>query len=220
MSGKVVLRRFAWIPLLIAGGCSASITFNAALEDVNVNFRSGLPDDATIESVPCATQSICDAISGEIDFTCTDGVCDPDPIVVAQTLAEVDFASLSSGVLSALDSVQLKRVAYDFSQNTLPVDVGPVEIFWGPAGAANVDSTGVMRLGTFPGVPASTTPEGDMVLDPVGNDALSDYIKSTSQNVRFFARGSVDLEPGDDIPQSVVVEARFVLTIKATGDIR
>lgn len=214
------LSRILWVSLLFVVGCSASVTFNASVEDVNADFSTGLPAMSQIPNVPCASQAVCDAAEVEgVTYTCTAGVCDPDPIVVELTIAEVDFEELSSGVLSRLARVQLKRARYDFTQNTNTLDVGPIEIFWGPISATGIDSPGVMRIGTFPGIPASTSPEGEIVLDAVGNDALTDYLNNTSVQVRFFGRGAMDLDPGDDVPQDVMVNADFLFTIKASGDI-
>jgi hypothetical protein len=226
MLGQRDYRRIAVLLCVCFGGCiGASVTFNAQLEDVNVNFSSGLPEPGTIPTVTCATNVECDVFeTAELTFTCVDNQCNPDVIVVAQTLSDVDFAALSAATLSVLDTVELRRVVYDYTQNTLPLDVGPIEIFWAPAGAATLEVDGMVRpdayrLGTFPAIAANTTPEGEMVLDEVGNDALSDYLRDSALTVRFFVRSSFDLEPGDTIPASAAVEATFTLTIKATGEL-
>lgn len=226
MLGPQDYRRIAVLLCVAFGGCiGASVTFNAQLEDVNVNFSSGLPEPGTVPTVPCATNVECDAAeTAEMTFTCVANECNPDVIVVSQTLADVDFATLASATLSVLDTVELRRVVYEYTQNTLALDVGPIEIFWAPAGAATLEVNGMVRadayrLGTFPAIAASTTPEGEMILDPVGNDALTDYLRDSALTVRFFVRSSFDLEPGDVIPTSAAVEATFTLTIKATGEL-
>lgn len=221
MLGPKHLRFLAVFSSVLVGAClGASVTFNAAVNDVNANFNSGLPDIPMIPNVPCAGEAQCDALEIEnLTYSCVANLCDPDPIVIEQVLSDVDFEELSAGVLSALSSVELKRARYDFTQNTNPLDVGPVDIFWGPAGVASINGMGVHKIGTFPGIPANTAPEGEIVLDDAGNDALTDYLGGSTTDVRFFGRTTIDLDPGDPIPASVTVDADFLFTIKASGDL-
>ncbi len=189
---------------------------SAAAIDVPAELRDG----ANLMSLPCPTGE-CPS-TAELPLSCAGGVCDPDPVTLSAPVGDViDFDVLlreASTLLRFVDAIEIARVQYSASPNSLTVDVPDIEIYWGPEGAAGIDAPGVSRLGTIPALPAGTARDGDMIIDGAGSAALSDHVVGVSRRVRFFARTAVDLRPGGPVPgggATVTVN----LTVRAIGRI-
>lgn len=199
---------------LMSGPQSFEVTTSSL--DIPAELQSG----ATIASIPCPTGT-CPS-SDTLPLACVAGVCDPEPRTVSAPVGDVvDFDVLlreASTILRFVDGIEVTRVQYSASPNSLNVDVPDIEIFFGPDTAAGIDAPGVFRLGVIPGLPAGTAREGDMVIDADGSAALSDHVLNVSRRVRFFARTQIDLDPGDPVPSggaSITVN----LTVRAFGRI-
>ena len=189
---------------------------NVALDAL---MSSGGGPDA-IASVPCVTSS-CDFLMAPPEFplSCVATLCDPDPVTFSDKVADVDFHDLAMDVASHVDEVELIALDYRILANSLTMGVGDMEVFWCPAGAVGVDpAMGDQPLGTIPAIAAGETGTGEMVLDAVGNQALTDYLRDMSMQVRFFVRTSVDIDPGDAWPAGDL-ETILTMTVKVTGGI-
>ncbi|MBX7194435.1 MAG: hypothetical protein K1X94_20435 [Sandaracinaceae bacterium] len=189
---------------------------SASSVDIPVELQAG----AMIASVPCPT-GMCPSTE-TLPVSCVAGVCDPDPRTVSAPVGDVvDFDVLLRGaseVLRFVDAIEVTRVQYQASPNSLTVDVPDIEIFFGPDTAAGIDAPGVHRLGVIPALPAGTARDGDMQIDADGSAALSDHVLNVSRRVRFFARTQIDLAPGGPVPgggASITVN----LTVRAIGRI-
>lgn len=221
----------SWMVLLLVGaavsGCNNSVVVQlmsgpqtAELSASAIEVPAELRDGATLASLPCPT-GMCPA-SEILPLACVGGVCDPEPRTLSAPVGDViDFDVLlreASTLLRFVDTIEIVRVTYAASPNSLTVNVPEIEIFWGPEGAAGIDAPGVGRLGTIPGLAAGTAQDGDMILDPGGSAAMSDYVIGVSRRIRFFARTRVDLAPGGPIPgggATITVN----LTVRAIGRI-
>ncbi|MFN7701562.1 MAG: hypothetical protein ACK6CU_17620 [Deltaproteobacteria bacterium] len=199
---------------LVTGPQTFEITTSAV--PVPPELQSG----GSIASIPCPT-GMCPG-SDLLPLACVAGTCDPEPLIIAVPVGEVvDFDVLLRGastVLRFLDAIEVRRVTYVASPNSLNVDVPDIEVFWGPDTAAGLDSPGVARLGVVPGLPAGTAQNGDMSIDGAGAAALSDHVVGGNRRVRFFARTSIDLDPGDPIPAGGAT-LTVNLTVRAVGRI-
>jgi hypothetical protein len=157
-----------------------------------------------------------------LPLACIGGECDPEPRVISLPVGDVvDFDVLlreASTILRFVDAIEVTRVQYSASPNSLNVDVPDIEVFWGPDTAAGIDAPGVARLGIIPALPAGTAREGDMQIDADGSAALSDHIVGGNRRVRFFARTSIDLDPGDPVPEGGAT-VTVNLTVRAIGRI-
>lgn len=204
----------ALLALSLLTGCdgTVSVTFFTGPRELSVSSSSfALPaelDDGSgrIASVPCGPMGMCPP-SDEVTLTCEAGVCDPAPVTLSGTAGDViDIEVLLAesreiGVRS-IESYTIEEVAYEVRLNTLSLDLGPVDIYWGPEAATSIDpALGVRRFGTVPIIRAGETPAGPLDLDTEGAAALTDYLVNTGTRVRFFASTTVDLEPGDPTPQ-------------------
>lgn len=189
---------------------------SASALEVPIELQSG----ATLASVPCPTGS-CPS-SASLPLACVDAVCDPEPRVVSAPVGDVvDFDVLlreASSVLRFVDAIEVTRVAYAATSNSLSIDVPDIQIYWGPDTAAGIDAPGVARLGVIPTLPAGTATSGEMVIDPDGAQRLSDHVVGGNRRVRFFAVTTIDLEPGGPLPSGGAT-VTVNLTVRAIGRI-
>jgi hypothetical protein len=200
------------VPLLGACDNAVTVELSTGAQTVEIaasslmlpaELRDTSTSPATVRRLDCAVTMICPS-TPEVAVTCTAGVCDPAPRTVAVPVGDVvDFDSLLSEARSLLrfvDSIEVVRVDYQVSPNSLTVPLPEVAIYWGPEGAADISATGVALLGTIPMLDAATSSMGEMVIDAAGSAALSDYVVSVDRRVRFFAETRVDLAPGGPFP--------------------
>lgn len=180
-----------------------------------------LRDGMQVASLPCDAMGRCPT-SDTVAIACEGGTCDPQPTRVSFPVGDVvDFSELASDleeVFQQIDSVQITEATYEVQLNTLTVDVGEVELYWGPEGASDADSPGVRRIGVVPPLPARSSGMGMVELDPEGNAALSDYLVGSSRRVRFFAATEIDLEPGGPFPAGELTVA-VDMSVRATGTV-
>lgn len=212
------------------GGCSNTVsvelmsdpqTFEVSASSVAVPATLVDPATGRLMTLPCPT-GVCPS-TAELPLACRDGVCDPEPRVISAAVGDViDFDALlgkGSVVLRVVEGLEVTQVSYFVTPNTLTVGIPETEIFWGPEGAAGLDSPGVTRLGVMPFLPPGTEQDGEMAIDAGGSQALSDYVVgNTSHRIRFFARTTVDLAPGDPLPQGAATVTVHV-TVRASGRI-
>jgi hypothetical protein len=179
-------------------------------------------DRTRIASLPCGPGGLCPA-SPEVPITCEGGVCNPAAVTISAPIgAVVDFDVLTASareLVRHIDTIEILEATYEIPMNTLTFEVPPIELFWGPEGAVDVDpSMGVVALGTMPAIPAGSTTGGAIALDGPGVAAMSDYLVHTSRRIRFFARTRVDLEPGGPFPEGSL-RISVDMLVRITGSI-
>jgi hypothetical protein len=180
-------------------------------------LREDGPSGATIRALPCGPMGACPA-GASVNIGCEAMVCDPEPTTVKVPLGEeVDidvYASEFEPLLRRVDAIEIREISYAVTLNTLTVDLGELELWWGPEGS----SAGETRLGVVAPLAARETRSGTVELDPAGNAALGAYLEGTSRRVHFFARTRVDLRPGGAFPEG---EAEVVvqLAVRVTGPV-
>jgi len=150
--------------------------------------------------------------------SCVSMVCDPDPVEVTDILDDVDIDGGASAIARNVDKLELLAADYVIRSNTFTFPIAPIEIYWGPPGAVDVDpAMGVMLLGTIPAIDAGATGPGTVLLDDAGNAALTDYLRGTAGQIRLFYRTTVNIDPGDPWPAGDI-DVAVTLTIRATGN--
>ncbi len=224
------MRSLALLLLVALAGCDGtiSVTFFTGLQELEVSsgdlaLPAALNDGGRIASVACGPSGMCAPPSGAIVISCEANVCDPAPTTLSVPFGEViDVESLLAETrdvgVRRIESYTIEEVTYDVDLNTLGLDVGPVDIYWGPEAATAIDpALGVRPFGTVPLVAEGTTPRGQLAIDAAGAEALSDYLVATGSRVRFFAQTVVDLEPGDPFPSGGTLGVGVNVTITAVG---
>jgi hypothetical protein len=180
-----------------------------------------LRDGSNVRELACGPMGFCPS-AGSVMVVCESGICDPAPTAVDIPVGAVfDFDEASSELESfftELLAVRITSATYDVQANTLTVSLPPTEVYWGPEGATGIGSPGVTRLGTIPAITAGGLGSGEVALDAGGNAALSDYLVGTARRVRFFARTTVDLEPGGPFPAGDLTVA-VELIVRAEGKV-
>ncbi len=219
------------VTLLALSGCvdnSATATFPIGSEVRLSSTDLGLPTDlrdtssgsATVASIPCLPTNECP--SSPVAMACVAGLCDPEPMTVtAQVGGVIDFEELVSGLdmlFADVRSIQLISLEYVINSNTSTVGVEPIEVFWAPAGAVDIDpAMGARLLGNLPAVAAMTTGQGSATIDPNGSRALSAQIVSDPR-IKLFVRTGIDLDPGGVFPEGDI-DLMVRMTVRVEGTI-
>lgn len=214
-----------WLGCVI--GCDGTVDVTVQTPPDALRFEVSdqdilLPDELRggleIASLPCGDTQLCPPMFGELSFACVDAVCDPEPMQIVLPVGDViDFEQLSSelrDIVGNIEAIEVDFVRYNVTQFDLNVPLEPVELAWGPA-----DATG-FTPGTFPfgRMERWMLGNNDVDLNAQGVAALSDFLVHTSRQIRIFARTSVDLDPGQMLPQGAVV-TDLQLSITVTGRI-
>jgi hypothetical protein len=171
------------------------------------SLRDTSSGTALVASIDCSMGMCPSTMSVPIDCN-ADHLCDPAPISVSIPVGGViDFDMLlqSAGTLLRLvDAIEIESVTYEIANpNTLTMALPATTVLWGPESATETSSS-LQPMGTIPMIPAMAHPTGMMSIDQNGSAALGDYILHTpGRRVRFFARTSVDLNPGDPFPDGM-----------------
>lgn len=204
-----------------------SVTFQTGPQEFAVStdeltLPTELRDGDRIASAPCGPMGLCPP-SDVVTLTCEGGMCDPAPKTISAAGGVVDVDALLADSreigLRVVDAYEFVEVGYDVTQNTLTVPTEPIEVFWGPDGATAIDpALGVRPFGTVPSIAAGQTVMGQLQLDAAGVAELSDYLVDSGQRVRFFARTTVDLDPGDPFPEGSL-RVNVNATIRAVGSL-
>lgn len=197
----------------------SSFQMSTASLDLPMELRDDSGGSPTVRSIPC--MGTCPS-SPDVTIECRAGVCDPAPKTVSAPAGDVvDLEAVDeefADIASSIETIHIDDAQYMIEMNTLTVPIGAVEVFWGPEGASDVGSPGVTKLGTVPPIGAGETRTGEVALDAAGNDALSDYLASTSRRIRFFARTQADLVPGGPYPDGSL-RVSVVMSVTAVGRI-
>jgi hypothetical protein len=185
-------------------------------------LRDEQDGQARLVTIPCGPSMMCPSID-LLPITCEESVCDPAPKTMSMPIGEVvdidTLAAEARGFLRHVEAIEILEARYEIQSNTLTTEIPAVEIFWGPESATEVDpSMGVVALGVLAAIPAGSLEPGTIALDPGGVEALSDYLVWTSRRVRLLARTTVDLSPGDVIPEGAL-DATVDLRLRITGSL-
>src|SRR5688500_4580903 len=132
--------------LLLLAGCDPATTvrFRAGSEfqiataslDLPMELREDREGRAYVASVPCGPMGRCPS-SADLTIECRGDVCDPAPKTLTANAGVIDLEAVDSelrDIVSSIESIHIDAAEYQIQMNTLTVDIGEVEIFWGPEG--------------------------------------------------------------------------------------
>lgn len=205
------------LSLAALAACDGTLAFdvNAGPKSFDISTEGlGIPPElrspeAQVASLPCGDGALVCPSVATFAIDCRAGVCDPGPIPVSVEIGDGfdlnEYTSKLGQIADHIDSVTFNRVSYVVDSNTMNTDLPPTTVYWGPISAAFIDEAmGVQPLGTLGAIAAGSTPSGDLSLDSVGQQALSDHIIDVDRQLRLFARAPLDIDPGDRFPEGAI----------------
>jgi len=221
------------VPLAFATGCGLissdlakvsfdlppkTYTFDTGQADWNASMTGAF---AMVPSIPCSASAdccpvtisaagidcsmlICDSVSASCAFAVT--VQSPPQMIDLKNEAQIP-SSLSNQ--SAID-ITVNKLTYDVNQNTLNVDLPPVDLYVGPQGSTKVSDPGVVKFATVPAIPHATTlANGNIPLDAAANQVFENIGMHLGTPFVFLAQTQVVLPGGTPAPTGALT-----LTIK------
>ena len=208
-----------------AGGASATfpvgveVSLDASEIMLPPELREEDPSGDRVRSLPCGPGGMCPS-SAEVPVTCEADRCDPAAQTISSVVGDADIDELAGDLgelFMTIDTIAIQSIEFNVERNTLTIPTEPIEVFWGPVGAVDVESPGVNRLGTVPAIAAGSTEMGAIALDPAGNAAFTEYFETTAHQFRFFIRSTVDLDPGQRWPEGAIdVQVRMSVRVEGS----
>jgi hypothetical protein len=216
------------VTVTFSAGCtdceSSPIEFEVSSSELDLpqEFRDDSGSEPRVREVSCGPGGTCPSPSdSRVSIQCEQGLCDPERTTIEVPVGDVlDFEQVNRELrelFTRVEEFEILEVRYRVAVNTLTVDLGETELFWGPPGATAIDpSMGVQRLGTVDPLQASEKRMGQVAIDADGEQALSDHLVNVESRVRFFARTSADIDPGDLWPEGSL-RVRVAIRVRAKG---
>lgn len=145
-------------------------------------------------------------------LTCPAGTCEADvpesaysPINLAQQVPQ-----LATFPGHSLVKVSISSIKYDVTQNTLNVDLPPMEIYLAPDGVTDASDPSAALFGTVPPIPAGTMTSGAVQKAPNADAVLQMYTSNVSQTFNVIAKTTVVIAAGTPVPNGQI-------TLSVTG---
>lgn len=138
------------------------------------------------------TKLTCDAASGSCAFT----------VLVTSPPQPIDLKN--EGLPSSLSSqsildITVKKLQYDVSQNSLNIDLPPVDLYLGPQGTTSVG--GAVKFATVPAIPSGVTlSNGNIPIDANANAAFENIGMHLGTPFVFLAQTKVVIPGGTPAP--------------------
>lgn len=111
-------------------------------------------------------------------------------------------------------SIEITRVHYETSKNSLTFDLPPMKLYMGPAGSSSITDAGVFELAEIPEVPAGTNSSGAATVNRNGRSASSDLLQNLKLGAVLYAKPVI--KRGQPFPASGSADLGFKLDIKFT----
>ncbi len=115
---------------------------------------------------------------------------------------------------SILD-ISVSSITYTIPQNTLNVNLPPVELFVAPQGTTTASDPAAIRFGKVPVIAAGSTVPGKVDLDPAGKAAFENIAKNFGTPFVFLSRARVVVPGGTPAPTGALT-----LTISGTLSVK
>ena len=214
------------------GGCglidSNIADFDLSLPEKEVTVDTAdwmLTDEATVPAVDCSgSPDICGAAVEEIcaSEACA-GSCGADDSCRAEIQIELfhrfelqrEKPELSEIDDQPLVRVNIRRVGYTVSENTMNVDSPPLTVFVGPQQAMSSGHAEAEVIGTIPVLAAGTTvTDGEMELVDGAEEILGRYMRAYQTPFNIIVGSTLDLEAGDVVPQGRLIA---IVQVEATA---
>lgn len=158
------------------------------------------PPSVTLLGLDCAS-IVCDVGATN---TCAFVITVETPPQTIDLKAEVPaVASISNQ--SVID-IAISKITYQVTENSLNVDLPPVELFLANQGATSTQDPSATKIGTVPVIPSNTTiPDGMVMLEsPGAKDAFTNIGHHLGTPFVFLARSRVLVPGGTPVPKGAL----------------
>jgi hypothetical protein len=137
-------------------------------------------------------------------LACVNSVCVLEfPVTVSQRIdLKSEVPALSSLGGQTLAEISVKQIQYTIVSN-MNVELPAIDIFVAPDGATTTADP-AKKFGTIPPTPAGATRSGDMVLDPNGQAAFSQYASQFTVPFTLLGHTTMLVAPGTPTPTGKV----------------
>ncbi len=175
-----------------------------------------LVDPTVLPTIPCDDTLQCVELLGD-SASCnqTDGACQFTQEFELHTRVELanEVPELADLGGSSLTTVQFSYVRMLVLENTLTLATPPVSLYIAPDAVASLylpDSPLVLDpdvrvVGVIDPIPAATSGQTvDVVLDPDGDAALTEYCRTPEVPFKLFVHAQMTFRAGDPIPQGAL----------------
>jgi len=199
-------------------GCSLNITrLTFDLPEQTYSFDTSMWGNlppaaagATFPSIPCGADADCcgtAAMTAGWNCQTTPTVCDTgscEPQIPESTSSSINLA-MQVGALAtfpghSLLDVTIGSITYQVSENTLNVDLPPMEIYLAPDGVTDPHDSRATLFGTVPSIPAGTTPSGAVQKTSNADAVFEMYTKNVSTPFNVIGATTVVIAPGTPVP--------------------
>lgn len=138
-------------------------------------------------------------------LACEDSVCALEfPVSISQKIdLKAEVPSLMNLGSQSLADVSIKRVQYTIA-STMNVPLPPIQIFIAPDGVTSAADASAKKFGTVPATPAMSTSSGDVVLDPAGQAAFTQYAHQLGTPFNLIATTTMVVAPDKPVPTGKV----------------
>src|SRR4051812_12768568 len=212
--------------LVVAGGCGlvssdvTKVSFDLPARSYRFDTAqagwktSTATSFATVPSIACAADTdCCPPAVMALGIDCALIVCDgvsstcAFAVTVEAPPQEID---LKQSVPSSLSSqsvidITVSQITYDVTENSMNVDLPPVQLFIADDSATSADDPSAVLFGTVPTTPKGTTSTGRKVtLEPGANGAFINIGHHLGTPFTFLARSRVVVPGGTPIPMGAL----------------
>jgi len=156
------------------------------------------------QGIDCTTTLVCDAPSGACAFAVD--VQSPPQMIDLKNEGQLPSSLSSQSVLD----ITVSKLTYDVSQNSLNLDLPPIDLFLGPQGTTKVTDPNVTRFATVPAIPhGATVTNGNIPVEPAANSVFENIGMHLGTPFVFLAKTRVVVPGGTPAPMGALT-----LTVK------
>jgi len=173
----------------------------------------------TVPAISCtADTDCCPPAVVALGLDCSSIVCDLPPgtstcafALTVETPPQTIDLKMEVPSVSAISSqnvidIAISQITYQVSENSLNVDLPPVDLYLANAGATSSEDPSAVKFGTVPVIPKMTTvPDGKVTLiQPAAKDSFNNIGHHLGTPFVFIARSRVLVAGGTPVPSGAL----------------
>jgi hypothetical protein len=211
--------------LIVVGGCGlvssdvTKVTFALPAQSYRFDTAqagwktSTATSFATVPSIACAVDAdCCSPAVMALGIDCSSIICDGTSSTCAFAVtveAPPQQIDLKQSVPSSLSSqsvidITVKQITYGVTENSMNVDLPPVQLFIANDGATSTDDPSAVLFGTLPSIPKGKMPMGEVKLEAGASGAFINIGHHLGTPFAFLARSRVVVPGGTPVPMGAL----------------